>query len=81
MSKEQIKDNFETALRDCLETAAVSTAVLVIVTGGMGLSAAVQAFVAAVMNCLEQKVTAAVACLISGLKIVQQSSDWEEKAW
>ena len=81
LSRQQIKDDFETALKDCLETAAVSTAVLIIVTQGTAISVAAQVFINAVIQCLEKKVTAAVNCLFASLDLVKETVVWEEKWW
>lgn len=80
-SKQQIKDYFEKALRDCLESAAISTAILILVTGGEAIAVAAKVFVTAVMQCLEKKVTTAVDCLFADLELVKEPGDWEDKWW
>jgi hypothetical protein len=80
-SKDNIKKYFERSLKECLETAAISTAVLVLVTEGGGLSAAVQVFITSVMKCLESKLEQAVTCLFVNLDLVKEQGDWQEKWW
>ena len=77
-TERDIRRYFETAIVDCIEYAAVSTAVLVIVTGGMGLSAAAAAFGSACQQCLEAKITQVVTCLFSKLKLVAEHDNWRE---
>ena len=81
MSRQQVKDYFENSMKDCMEQAAITTAVLILVTEGGGLSAAVQVFTTSVMKCLEAKLTQAVDCLFVSLDLVKEEGDWEEKWW
>lgn len=78
MSKEETKRNAENAIKYCLILAAVNTAALAIVTGGLGLAAAAQAFVASTMICLETKIGDAVNCFFVKLELVAEYGDWHE---
>lgn len=81
MTRPQIKDNFEKAIVTCLIGAAVSTAALAIVTGGLGVAAAAAAFGSAVYGCIETKIEDAVKCFFVTLKLVTEYGDWEEKVF
>jgi hypothetical protein len=81
MTTPQLKRNIEKAIVGCLEAAAVETAVLAIVTGGLGLAAAAQAFANAFWSCLEKKVEDAVTCIFTSLKLVSEPGEWREKVF
>lgn len=71
-----IRRAFERAIRDCLEDSAIKTGVLVLVTGGMSLPAAVTVFVTACQLCLESKLEDIVDCVIPGMKLVTEIGEW-----
>lgn len=77
ISEGDLKRYMERAFRECLKSAAVTTAVLAIVTGGMGMTAAAAAFCSALQKCLEEKVTEVVVCLFSRLKLVTERGEWK----
>lgn len=81
MTEGQLKRNIEKALLRCLEEAAIDTAALAIVTGGLGLAAAAEAFVTAFMDCIEKQVSDAIVCIIGSLHLVTERGDWEEKVF
>jgi hypothetical protein len=81
MTEPQLKRNIEKAIIDCLISAAEETAVLAIVTGGLGLEAAAAAFCSACQDCLESKVSDAVVCLFTSLKLLAEIGDWQEKVF
>lgn len=78
MTRAETKRNAEKAIEGCLILAAVNTAALAIVTGGLGLAAAVQAFVASAFVCLETKISDVVTCFFVELKLVSEDGDWHE---
>jgi len=71
----------EKGLKDCIIVSAAATAVLVIVSGGMGIEAAAAAFKAACQACIEAKINDARRCLFTDLKLVLEHTDWEEKVF
>ncbi|TIN79756.1 hypothetical protein [Mesorhizobium sp.] len=79
LTLQQTKDNFERQMKECILWAAGVTAVAVLVAGGMGIKAAANAFSTALMTCLEQKLDDAVECVFGSMRLVAQSSGWEEK--
>jgi hypothetical protein len=81
MTEAQLKHNMENGIIACLEAAAIQTGALIIVTGGMGIGAAVQAFCGNLQTCLVSKASNAVKCLLSGVKLVAEFGKWEEKVW
>jgi hypothetical protein len=81
MSRPETKRNSEKAITRCLILAAVNTAVLGIVTGGLGFAAAAVAFSAAALTCIEISISDAIDCLFVNLRLVAEHSDWEEKVF
>lgn len=82
MTQPQIKNNFEKAIRACIEDAAISTGALAIATGGLGLAAAAQAFVSAFFDCFEKKISDSVRCIVGSLKLVTETpKEWKEGAF
>lgn len=73
-----IRRSFERAIRDCLQDSALETGILVLVTGGMSLPAAVTVFVTACQQCLETKLEDGVKCVIPDLKLVTEIGDWHD---
>jgi hypothetical protein len=81
MTTAELKRNVERAIVGCLEAAAVDTAVLAIVTGGLGLAAAAEAFANSFLTCFENKVEDGVRCIFTSLKLVAERGDWQEKVF
>lgn len=77
VSTPQMKQAFERAIRDCVEFAAISTGVLLILTSvAGGWAAALTAFVTACQQCLETKFEDTVRCLYPDLKLIEEYDDW-----
>jgi hypothetical protein len=81
MTEPQIKNNSRKGIEGCLEEAAYETGALVIVSGGMGLAAAGEAFASSFMDCVGKWLADAVRCVVASLHLVAESDNWQEKGF
>lgn len=61
---------------ECMQEAAIETAALVVVSGGLGIKAAAAAFAAATQDCLLGFLGGSIACLYSYLRLIKEPGDW-----
>lgn len=76
ISQEGIKQLFEKAIRGCVEKAAIETGLLILITQGGALGAAITVFSTSCLQCLESKLSDDVRCLKPNLKIVTERDSW-----
>lgn len=78
VSTPEIKKWFERAIRDCLESSALATGILILITGGMAIPAAATVFITACLQCLESKIEDSADCLKPDLKLISETGDWDK---
>ncbi|MPR05654.1 hypothetical protein [Microvirga tunisiensis] len=81
LSEEHIKHDSERSLRECIETAAISTAIVILIHGGKNIDASISMFISHILQCLEHKLEATVRCISAEFKEISEYKEWEEKVW
>lgn len=73
-----LKPAIEKMVLGCIEDAAITTGIVIVLTGGMGLAAAITVFSVACWACLEKKFPETLECILPSLYLATERDEWRE---